>query len=60
MNDAITMSEGRLQLALFGFLFFGGVFGYLIGRIRQMEIQARPKVRKPRRTAEQRHTRSHW
>jgi hypothetical protein len=54
------MSEGRLQLALFGFLFFGGVFGYLIGRIRQMEMQARPKVRKPRRTAEQRHIRSHW
>ena len=56
----ITMSEQRLQLAFLAFTIVGIVFGYVMGRVHEMHQTENPKQRLPRRSPEQRHTRSHW
>lgn len=55
--NTITMAKETMKLWLALFTIFGAVFGYVLGRMHQMQA---PKQRRPRRTPEQRHTRSHW
>lgn len=57
MSDTITMSRQAIELSFVMFAFVGAAFGFVVGRLYEMQPR---KPRRPRRTPQERHTRSHW
>lgn len=60
MNEVTNMPIEQVRVLLGLFTVLGAIFGCFMGFVLGRVGQATPRVRKPRRTPEQRHTRSHW